>query len=155
MGGGGSSLWESQRTYVCILLFCYGLCFSTTMVVVVLQELKNVQYIPYWYPSLIALPPPAEEWMNPCEHSRTLGAQMVMMLALSSLSQSHSVVGGPLQVDVMPSYRDQIPDDAFSMALVIVPEDDEDTGSSFTFQEQDQVKVGPAATQQGRAGGGR
>lgn len=62
----------------------------------------------------------------------------------------------PLQkVDVMPSYRDQIPDDAFSVSLVIVPEDDEDAGSSFAFQEQDQIKVGPAATQQGAYGGER
>lgn len=49
----------------------------------------------------------------------------------------------------MPSYRDQIPDDVFSVSLVLVPEEEEDAGSSFSFQEQDQVKVGPAATQQG------
>lgn len=54
----------------------------------------------------------------------------------------------------MPSYRDQIPDDAFSVSLVIVPEDDDEAGSSFAFQEPDQVKVGPAATQQGKARGG-
>lgn len=51
----------------------------------------------------------------------------------------------------MPSYRDQIPDDVFSMSLVIVPDVDDDNGSSFSFQEQDHVKVGPAATQQGEA----
>ncbi|CAM9399415.1 unnamed protein product, partial [Laminaria digitata] len=55
------------------------------------------------------------------------------------------------QVDVMPSYRDQIPDDVFSVSLVIVPDVDDDNGSSFSFQEQDHVKVGPAATQQGLA----
>lgn len=49
----------------------------------------------------------------------------------------------------MPSYRDQIPDDVFSVSLVIVPDVDDDNGSSFSFQEQDHVKVGPAATQQG------
>lgn len=49
----------------------------------------------------------------------------------------------------MPSYRDQIPDDVFSLSLVIVPDVDDDNGSSFAFQEQDHVKVGPAATQQG------
>ena len=55
----------------------------------------------------------------------------------------------------MKNYQNQIPDDEFSVSLVIVPEDDEDTGSSFSFQEQDQVKVGPAATQQGGAKGER
>lgn len=50
----------------------------------------------------------------------------------------------------MPSYRDQIPEDIFSVTLVLVPDDDDDNGSNFAFQEQDQVKVGPAATQQGK-----
>lgn len=50
----------------------------------------------------------------------------------------------------MPSYRDQIPEDVFSVTLVVVPDDDDETGSNFAFQEQDQVKVGPAATQQGQ-----
>lgn len=49
----------------------------------------------------------------------------------------------------MPSYRDQIPEDVFSVSFVIVPDADDESGSSFAFQEQDQVKVGPAATQQG------
>ncbi|CAM9885253.1 unnamed protein product, partial [Hapterophycus canaliculatus] len=58
---------------------------------------------------------------------------------------------GKSQVDVMPSYRDQIPDDVFKVNLIIVPDDDDDAGSGFSFQEQEQVKVGPAATQQGLA----
>ncbi|CBN77967.1 conserved unknown protein [Ectocarpus siliculosus] len=67
------------------------------------------------------------------------------------LPQGEQVVLRKSEVDVMPSYRDQIPDDVFSVSLVLVPEEEEDAGSSFSFQEQDQVKVGPAATQQGLA----
>lgn len=50
----------------------------------------------------------------------------------------------------MPSYLGQIPEDVFSVTLVLVPDDDDDSGPNFAFQEQDQVKVGPAATQQGQ-----
>lgn len=53
------------------------------------------------------------------------------------------------KVDVMPSYRDKISDDKFLMSLMIVPEDEDDGGSCFAFQEQDHVKVGRAASQQG------
>ena len=49
----------------------------------------------------------------------------------------------------MPSYRDQIPEDGFSLSLMIVPDEEDDGGSSFAFQEQDQVKVGRTASQQG------
>ncbi|CAM9203251.1 unnamed protein product, partial [Ascophyllum nodosum] len=55
------------------------------------------------------------------------------------------------KVDVMPSYRDQIPEDGFSLSLMIVPDEEDDGGSSFAFQEQDQVKVGRTASQQGLA----
>lgn len=49
----------------------------------------------------------------------------------------------------MPSYQDKISDDKFHMSLMIVPDDEDDGGSCFAFQEQDHVKVGRAASQQG------
>lgn len=54
-----------------------------------------------------------------------------------------------VQVDVMPSYKDQIPADSFRLSLMIVPEEDDDNGSNFAFQEPDQVLVSQAATMQG------
>lgn len=53
------------------------------------------------------------------------------------------------QVDVMPSYKDQIPEDEFRVSLMIVPDVEDDAGSSFAFQEPDQVLTGQAATMQG------
>lgn len=56
----------------------------------------------------------------------------------------------PSQVDVMPAYKDQISDELFYLNLMIVADaDDDDTGSSFSFQEADKVLVSQAATMQG------
>lgn len=52
----------------------------------------------------------------------------------------------------MPSYREQIPDDAFNVSFMIVPDSEDDSATSFNFQEQEQVKVGGSATQQGGCG---
>lgn len=56
---------------------------------------------------------------------------------------------GEQKVDVMPSYKDQIPEDVFRVSLMIVPDVEDDAGSSFAFQEPDQVLTGQAATMQG------